>query len=103
MPKQNRHAVTSVARGVGYRSSRSVCVCVCVCVCGDTLSLSGPPAFMKEGNGLFNQSWSTSWNEPALGGAGPNRKERNGLFNDGLITFLFTVIWRGTYGKGPLR
>ena len=24
-------------------------------------------------------------------------------FNDNLNTFLFTVIWRQTYGKGPLR
>ena len=25
------------------------------------------------------------------------------LFNDALNTFYFTVIWRRTYGKGPLR
>ena len=25
------------------------------------------------------------------------------LFNDTLNTFYFTVIWRRTYGKGPLR
>ena len=25
------------------------------------------------------------------------------LFNDTLNTFLFTVIWRRTYGKGSLR
>ena len=31
------------------------------------------------------------------------RKEGNVLFNDALNTFLFTVIWRRTYGKGPLR
>ena len=31
------------------------------------------------------------------------RKERNALFNDALNTFYFTVIWRRTYGKGPLR
>ena len=30
------------------------------------------------------------------------RKEGNVLFNDALKTFLFTVIWRRTYGKGPL-
>ena len=29
--------------------------------------------------------------------------ERHVLFNDALNTFLFTVIWRQTYGKGPLR
>ena len=29
-------------------------------------------------------------------------KEGNVLFNDALNTFLFTVIWRRTYGKGPL-
>ena len=31
------------------------------------------------------------------------RKEGNVLFNDALNTFLFTVIWRHTYGKGPIR
>ena len=31
------------------------------------------------------------------------RKEGNVLFNDALNTFLFTIIWRSTYGKGPLR
>ena len=31
------------------------------------------------------------------------RKEGNVLFNDALNTFYFTVIWRRTYGKGPLR
>ena len=31
------------------------------------------------------------------------RKEENVLFNDALNTFLFTVIWRRTYGKGPFR
>ena len=32
------------------------------------------------------------------------RKEgRKCLFNDALNTFYFTVIWRQTYGKGPLR
>ena len=31
------------------------------------------------------------------------RKEGNILFNDALNTFYFTVIWRRTYGKGPLR
>ena len=31
------------------------------------------------------------------------RKEGIVLFNDALNTFLFTVIWRRTYGKGPLR
>ena len=31
------------------------------------------------------------------------RKEGNVLFNDAFNTFLFTVIWRRTYGKGPLR
>ena len=31
------------------------------------------------------------------------RKEGNVLFNDTLNTFYFTVIWRQTYGKGPLR
>ena len=30
------------------------------------------------------------------------RKEGNVLFNDTLNTFYFTVIWRQTYGKGPL-
>ena len=30
------------------------------------------------------------------------RKEGHVLFNDALNTFLFTVIWRQTYGKGPL-
>ena len=30
-------------------------------------------------------------------------KEGNVLFNDALNTFYFTVIWRRTYGKGPLR
>ena len=31
------------------------------------------------------------------------RKEGNVLFNDALNTFYFMVIWRRTYGKGPLR
>ena len=31
------------------------------------------------------------------------RKEGNVLFNDDLNTFYFMVIWRQTYGKGPLR
>ena len=31
------------------------------------------------------------------------RKEGNVLFNDALNTFYITVIWRRTYGKGPLR
>ena len=31
------------------------------------------------------------------------RKEGNVLFNDALNTFYYTVIWRRTYGKGPLR
>ena len=30
-------------------------------------------------------------------------KEGNYLFNDALNTFLFTLIRRHTYGKGPLR
>ena len=30
-------------------------------------------------------------------------KEGNVLFKDALNTFLFTVIWRQAYGKGPLR
>ena len=29
-------------------------------------------------------------------------KEGNVLFNDALNTFYFTLIWRRTYGKGPL-
>ena len=29
--------------------------------------------------------------------------EGNVLFNDTLNAFYFTVIWRHTYGKGPLR
>ena len=32
-----------------------------------------------------------------------NRKEGNVLFNNALNIFYFTVIWRRTYGKGPLR
>ena len=31
------------------------------------------------------------------------RKEGNVLFNDAFNTFLFTVIWRQAYGKGPLK
>ena len=31
------------------------------------------------------------------------KKEGNVLFNNALNTFYFTVIWRRTYGKGPLR
>ena len=30
-------------------------------------------------------------------------EEGNVLVNDALNTFYFTVIWRHTYGKGPLR
>ena len=29
------------------------------------------------------------------------REKGNVLFNDALNTFLFTVIWHHTYGKGP--
>ena len=29
--------------------------------------------------------------------------EENILFNNALNTFYFTVIWRWTYGSGPLR
>ena len=29
--------------------------------------------------------------------------EGNVLFNNALNTFLFSVIWRQTYGEGPLR
>ena len=31
------------------------------------------------------------------------RKEGDVSLNDILNTFYFTVIWRRTYGKGPLR
>ena len=31
------------------------------------------------------------------------REEGNVLFNDVFNTFYFTVIWRRTYGKGPLK
>ena len=31
------------------------------------------------------------------------KEGRKCLFNDALNTFYFTVIWRRTYGKGPLR
>ena len=31
------------------------------------------------------------------------RKEGNVLLNDTLNTFYFTVIWRRTYDKGPVR
>ena len=31
------------------------------------------------------------------------KKEGNILFNDTLNTFLFTFIWRRTYGEGPFR
>ena len=31
------------------------------------------------------------------------RKEGKVLFNNTLNTFYFTVIWRRTYGKVPLR
>ena len=30
-------------------------------------------------------------------------KEGNVLFTDALNTFLFIIIWRQTYGRGPLR
>ena len=30
-------------------------------------------------------------------------KNGNVLFNDAFNTFLFTGVWRRTYGKGPLR
>ena len=33
---------------------------------------------------------------------GRGRKEGHVSFNDALNTFYFTVIWRQTYGKGPL-
>ena len=32
-----------------------------------------------------------------------SRKEIFCLFNDALNTYYFTVIWRRTYGKWPLR
>ena len=31
------------------------------------------------------------------------KKEGNVLFNDALNTFLYTVIWRRRYVKGPFR
>ena len=34
--------------------------------------------------------------------SGSGRKEGNGLFDDTLNTFYFTVIWRRTYGKGVI-
>ena len=33
----------------------------------------------------------------------PDVKEGNILFNDAFETFIFKVILRQTYGKGPLR
>ena len=44
-----------------------------------------------------------SWNVPLVATTDFYRKEGNVLFNDTLNTFLFRVIWRRTYGKGPHR
>ena len=88
------------------------------------LRLCGKGPFRKEGNVLFNDALNTFYLR--LYGKGPfrkemfyltthsthfiygymvkdhsGRKEGNVLFNDAHI--LFTVIWRRTYGKGPLR
>ena len=38
-----------------------------------------------------------------LNDGGHRKWEGNVLFNYALNTFIFTVIWRSTYGKGPLR
>ena len=46
----------------------------------------------------FHSNGLTAQSLPAI-----TRKEGNVLFNDTLNTFYFTVIWRWTYGKGPLR
>ena len=61
----------------------------------------------KEGNVLFNDALNTFYLE--LYGIGHmikdhlgRKKEGNVLFNDALNTF-YLVIWRRTYGKGPLR
>ena len=42
-------------------------------------------------------------NQQIIDQVNEKRKEGNGLFNDALNTFYFTVIWCRTYGKGPLR
>ena len=53
---------------------------------------------------LFNHKLNTFYLQLyAVEQCGKGRKERNVLFNDALNTFYFTVIWRRTYGKGPLR
>ena len=64
----------------------------------------------KEGNVLFIDALNTFYLQ--LYGVGHmvedhsdskrGRKEGNVLFNDALNTF-YLVIWRRTYGRGPLR
>ena len=46
--------------------------------------------------------WKIGMMDACFHGWMDGRKEGNVLFNDALNTFLFTVIWRRTYGKGPL-
>ena len=53
----------------------------------------------KEGNVLFNDALNTFY----LRLYGVGRKEGNVLFNDALKGYIFTVIWRQKYGKGPLK
>ena len=47
--------------------------------------------------------WQHSKDTPSYHHPNQGRKEVNDLFNDALNIFYFTVIWRRTYGKGPLR
>ena len=50
------------------------------------------------------QSLVTKQNTKYAGNVSVNKEgKRNVLFNDALNTFYFTVIWRRTYGKGPLK
>ena len=64
-----------------------------------------------EGNVLFNDALNTFY-LPLYGvrfmvkehsESERQRKEGNILLNNALNTFYFTVIWRQTFGKGPLR
>ena len=63
-----------------------MCVCVCVCVLACVKIATDGCRCKPPVSRLFI-----------------NGKEGNVLFNDALNTFYFTVIWRRTYGKGPLR
>ena len=55
---------------------------------------------MKEGNVLFHDALDTFLFTVMWHWTYGKGKEGNVLFNNALNTFLFTVMWHWTYGKG---